>query len=300
MRTPRSTWTLLAFLLSAGCTEDEVDKPTPPDLSDQTAGYFAPGGELTDDNADDVVLALESKLTAGGALCGWTGAEDLLCAGMKDCPLHGCAGVSFIFEAVDALGFEVPSGDAGMVDAGTPSDDGSFALGGIELQGEGFARLHRICPGDVVAPEPDEDLNGAIDLVLGFTDDGLDPVVWGNFAQCRFAVPSPIGKKDLELVLDGNIALVLDDGPWLPRDGIHPVFVIDGSGTVGGDPTSVRVDFQLDLADAELRTNVVLADGSTFLFFVSTSRAGFRAGGVEWICDFGGRTCTDGTRTVSF
>lgn len=289
----------LFLVLGIGCTRGEIEKPRPPDLGGVTAGYFAPTGELTDANASEVVLALESKLTAGGGLCGWTGAEDLLCAGMADCPLQGCAGVSFIFEAVDALGFELPDPDAGMVDAG--ADDGaSPILGGIALRGEGFARIHRICPGDVAAPEPDEDRNGAVDLTLGFSDDGIDPIVWGNLQRCRFAVASPTGGAPLEVLLDGTIALVLADGPWKPRDGIRPIFVIDGSGMVGTDRASVTVDFQVDLVDAELRTRVALADGSTFLFFVTTDRAGLRAGGVEWTCDFGGRTCSDGTRTVSF
>jgi hypothetical protein len=285
---------LLLLLAAAGCTEPKVEKPTPPDVSGVVAGYFSPTGALTDENAGDVVLALEAKLTAGGQLCGWTGATDLLCAGQPDCPLAGCAGVSFLFEAIDEFGFELPDARAsGETDAGVPE------IAGIELRGDGFVRVHTICPGDVEAPEPDEARNGAVDLVLGFTDDGIDPVVWGDLSACRFGVPSPLG-ADIELVLDGTVAVILSEGPWTRAEGVRPVVRVDGSGTADGETVTVEVDFQLDLLEAELATSVSLADGSSFLFYARTDRAGFRDGSTEWTCDFGGMTCTDGTRTVSW
>lgn len=286
----------LPFLLLLGCTDGEVDKPEPPDLADTVAPYREQTAVLTDESAADAVAALESRLTAGGDLCGWAGVDELLCDG-ADCPLNGCEGISEALDVLDLLG-ELEAADAGVPDAGPPdggtADAGPPLLGDVELVGEGYARIHRICPGALDAPTPDE-ANGYLEMVVGFTDEGLDPIVWGEAHACVVRV------ADETFTFDGSVALAVDDRPWELGPDLAPVVVIDAEGRNGSTTVRVRLDLQVDLAERGIALGLELDSGETLEFFARADAKGFRAANGEWACDFGGRTCSDGAgNTVSW
>jgi hypothetical protein len=276
----------LAALVAAACEPIGVDKPKPPDVSLLVAGYREPSGVLNDANVAGAIDALEAKLGLGEAVCGWDAAVDLLCAGDPDCPLRQCEGLTDVIGAVDDL-LGTDDGDAG------PTADAGPTIEDIHLRGEGFLRVTRICPGDLAEPVADADANGVMELVAGFTDRGVDPIVWGTVDRCLLRLVTSVR-------IDGSVVLVLGDGPWLPSDPFAPIVRIEGSATVGDTRGSIGFDFAFDLEGEELSLRFDLPDGSGLVFFVGLSAAGFRTAEGEWQCDFGARTCTDGGQSLSW
>ncbi len=278
-----------ALVVAAACTKVDIDKPTPPDVSDLVAAYAEPTGAFTDSNGGEVVGTLDERLVAGSVLCGWDPAADLLCAGEPECPLAGCLGIE---DGVEAL--EEAFGIAGS-DAGPAEDAAPPRAADIVLRGRGFVRLHRICPGAGPEPVADERANGALDLVVGFSDRGLDPVVWGTAERCLVPALVPVR-------FESEIVLVFGDGPWNPARGISFLFRMTGEADLGdgGGGLEVASDFGLDLDQRELTVAVTIADGSRFVFFARPGATGFLAANGEWTCDFGARTCAAGADSVSW
>jgi len=276
----------LVALLCPGCRPPEADKPEPPDVGGLVAAYAPPTSPLDGDSAAAATAALESRITSEGQLCGWLGVDDLRCAGTADCPLNGCEGISAVVDV-----FEVLEGVGGS-DGGTAPEDagGTPTIEGVVLEGTGFVRITRICPGTGPEPVPDE-ANGTLDLVVGFTSDGIDPVTWGDAEGCLFTV------LDAPVRLDGGVRLILGDGEraWLPRDGFAPVVAIHGELDTGGETTSLATDFRVDPLRGELSTSLELPSGDHLHFFVRPGAAGFRAADGEWTCDFSERRCDDGS-----
>src|SRR5690606_21565450 len=87
-----------------------------------------------------------------------------------------CAGLADAFEPLAELG----------------SDDSEMAtgamLGDVEVTGDGFARITRICPGRDPASGVVDEANGKILMIAGFTDAGLDPILFGRFDDCVLGV----------------------------------------------------------------------------------------------------------------
>lgn len=272
-------------LLAAACEPIGVDKPQPPDVSALVAGYRAPTGVLTDANAQTVVDALEAKLSIGEAVCGWDAAADLVCAGDPACPLRTCEGLTDLLGAIDEV--IAPESDAG------PAEDAGPRAGDVVLRGEGFVRVTRICPGDGPEPVPDE-ANGKMELTLGFTDRGIDPVVWGTVEECLLRVQESVR-------VQGDVVLVLGDGPWRPSDPFSPLFQLEGNAETADLELTVAFDFGFDLDAQELRLRFATDAGEGFVFFVGLDATGFRAaGGIEWTCHFGAQTCTSDGLSVSW
>src|SRR5688572_16366463 len=140
----------LALIVMTACAaEEERDKPEAPDMSELIAAYAAPTANFDLDGATELQPFVEEKVRA---------------------LIDFDAIVDRLQETIAAL-----------------NEEPSFApTRAIVLEGEGTARVERICTG-FGDPEPpvDKDANGFIELTAGYSNDGLDPVVFGGATACQ-------------------------------------------------------------------------------------------------------------------
>src|SRR5262249_29531759 len=122
-------------------------------------------------------------------------------------------------------------------------DQPAFAERSIVLQGDGFARITHICSGfGRPAPPIDKAANGYLELVVGFNQDGLDPVVSGTATGCK-EQPSTS-----QLLASGQLGMFVGDRATAAQLLANPVlvqlasfsFAVDGVPIVDGG-----FDFQL-------------------------------------------------------
>ncbi|HWO18286.1 MAG TPA: hypothetical protein VNO30_05905 [Kofleriaceae bacterium] len=265
----------LAGTLGGACAGDEREKPRAPDLQPLVDAYAGPTRDFDAQAAAEVEELVERKV---GALVDMTGVADL------------------IEDALGSLG-EEPAGLTAGLTAGLRR--------GVVLEGEGFARVTRICSGHgTPAPPVDRDANGVLELTAGYTEDGLDPVIFGGAAACK----EQVGQR--QLVVEGGIALHIGDNLKLSDLPASPVLFqlagfalsVDGTERVAGG-----FDFQVCRGDAascvpgNFELLLGLPGERTLVFFIDLAdkSGGFRAANGRWDCDFLAGTCQSGGATVT-
>ena len=261
----------LAGALAGGCAGEEREKPRAPDLQPLADAYAAPTRDFDAQAAAEVQELVERKVRA---LVDMTGVVDL------------------IEDALGSLGEEPAGLTAGLTR-------------GVVLEGEGFARITRICSGHgTPAPPVDRDATGVLELTAGYTEDGLDPVIFGGAAACK----EQLGQR--QLAIDGGVALHVGDNLKLEDLPASPVLfqlagfalAIDGTERLAGgfdfqvcrgDTSScVPGNFELLLGLPGERTLVLFID-------LADKSGGFRAANGRWDCDFLAGTCQSGGATVT-
>jgi hypothetical protein len=260
---------------AGACDGDEREKPRAPDLQPLVDAYAAPTRDFDAQAAVEVQELVERKVRA---LVDMTGVVDLL------------------EDALGSLGEEPAELTAGLT-AGLRR--------GIVLEGEGFARITRICSGHgTPAPPVDRDANGVLELTAGYTEDGLDPVIFGGAAACK----EQLGGK--QLVIDGGIALYVGDNLKLADLPASPVlFQLDGFALSvdGTERLAGGFDFQVCRGDTSscVPGNFELLLGlpgeRTLVLFIDLAdkSGGFRAANGRWDCDFLAGTCQMGGATIA-
>jgi hypothetical protein len=266
----------MAGVLMLACTTS-ADEATGPDTRALVRSYREPSLSLTQANASRVVAALDRKVEGLSVLCGFDGVESITCA-EEGC--GGCPGLSPLFDALDAL-------------RGGPDADGG-AQGALSepLSGDGFILVSRICPGhETKATDP---ANGTVELVVGFSDAGFEPVLFGAFYNCRISVSGAAN------TLDGTYSLSFS-GPW-GLEGLHdlrPVLALEGVIATPSGRLSIGSNLQLGLGvESSLALSCELDGGDNVVFFQDARGAGFRAKNGDFICDFSDGTCRGDDATV--
>ena len=190
-----------------------------------------------------------------------------------------------------------------MVDDGTgepESSSGAARLGpsvhAIPVDGEGFVRLEHVCRGWEGAAAPDP-ANGMLSLVVGFTERGLDPVIFGDFVDCRETL------RERRLFFAGGLRVYVGNGLQAGTVGDAPVLIsLAADVDVDDEPLfDVEIDFQYCPSGADpamcpprlLEFLIELDDGRHLNFFLGTDRlsGGFRAENGLWRCRFVADVC---------
>lgn len=192
----------LMVCLLAACGSELPDKPVGPDMDGLVAAYANPTAVLDQVVADEVAERLRERLDLADRL-----------AELDE----------FIISTFgDAFG----EPDSELRRAEEPR---------ISLEGDGFARVERICGGWGAQPEVDDD-NGALTLTTTFSEAGLDPVIWGELDECRDVL------EEFEVLADGDVNLHVGENLALERVGRSPVLVqivgqveVDGEQLVDGE-----------------------------------------------------------------
>lgn len=282
MRRPPSALLLTSAIVwasSGGCRKETIDKPQAPDMSETLRTFDAPSGTF-DQGAVTAVKASVDEAVKG--LVG-SGLAQQLVADVKDALADLKSGKAkaqaLAIDEATAAEREVGASGAGLRPRAA------------SLEGEGFGKVTRICPGWGAEPTPDAAANGLLTLTLTFTDLSVDPVVWGIADRCHVKLGparvlvdrlDPSAPADLRIHLGGNLTV--------ENVGTLPVVVALGA-RAQMDDVSVRGDYAVrvlpSLTTLELAVRVgdgdvvvVLSDGKDI--------AGVRAKNGTFTCDAAG------------
>jgi hypothetical protein len=201
----------------------------------------------------------------------------------------------------EMLGPAIDEADDGE---GDDDDDGASARRlapgrhDYTIEGDGFLRVTHTCRGfGAVAPPIDPEANGALSAVVGFSERGLDPVIWGDFDRCEIVV------DDRDVRFDGGVALYVGENLRIGGLGTQPIlFQLGATVEVDGDElVDGGFDFQVcppradGCAPGTVELLIGAGEGETLVFFVDASReaGGFRGANGTWDCGFDedGATC---------
>jgi hypothetical protein len=288
----RPVLALLALPLSAVCVacNEEIprEQPTPPDMSALIQSYREPDADFTRDVAQDFLEAAFGNLKA-------TYESDLFNN------LLGVVGDSFnAQEEEKALHVE---GEA----------DGEPIGGlkqGLAFNGEGFLKITRVCQGWERDAPIDPDANGLLELTSNFDDKGIEPIIWGDAARCKYTAPLPDDAENTQrVVFDGFVRMHLGDSlnpANLDDFGKKPILFqigglelpdadFDNEGAAGVNlpnfnfrfvPEISGFEFQVDRADRHLLVGIYQKEDEGFAFSI-------RASNGDFTCDLEQLTCTN-------
>ena len=158
----RAQATVFLLLASSSCASkpEPIDKPEPPDMSDVVVRFEQPTGTFDAAGAQRILDAYAAQATQ-----------------VTELGLHESVVESLRTSLDEALreSKETQSFDPSLRD-GEPTATAQAAL---SLHANGTIGIRRICDGWEVMPAPDPD-NGSLSLRVNFSEQGLDPVVWGR------------------------------------------------------------------------------------------------------------------------
>ncbi len=165
-----------------------------------------------------------------------------------------------------------------------PAESGESKAEALHIKGSGFLRVKRICKG-WETDAPISDALGSLNFIAGFTEKGLDPVVWGTAIQCKTAVDNE------RLTLDGSINWHVGGVVDFNSLGSMPfTFVFATKLTVGSATQDLNQDFRV-LPDGAIEYRVFL-DSDYAIYWESGTNHGFKTANGSLACDFMGKICT--------
>ncbi len=245
---------LLPGLLALAACSNELERPTPPNLSNLEARYALVNGTL---DARTAPLLLQAS------------AEKLGFVGDAQAMLDLVFGVFTDVETLDRkeeTPIEVE--EDGLAVTRQALD--------IEYSAGAWGVYVRRCPGWVGDAE---NKRGSLRMTLLFTEEGLEPVIWGQMRSCRI--------ESGKLQLNGELAVKLEGIEGGLAEGIDS-FLIQFSGDYAAEGPLQRVAFDARvLPNDGLVTVVELETGERFL-------VGFGFDGAVRVVDTQGRwSCTE-------
>lgn len=282
-------WVGVAGLLAlAGCQKQEAGepKPTAPDMRGVAQQFSAPTGTVS---KESVGSALQTILGLGQTL-------ERLSLGVQ---LKGT--LAAVGTASQDKAKQTSSAPPGLDLQGAEPGLTTEAFG---VDGEGWIKVSRICNGWGAQPSPDP-ANGALHLYAGFSDKGLDPVVWGTSEACRY--PAVFGDKTYRIQIDASApgqALSVYLGDNLSFQGLdgQPVIVsLNGKVTIEEISQDLAADFLVDLRDGSVEFAVPVPDGNLLVKLTGEGLFQVRAVNGTFQCSSAKRSCTlPGGQEVSF
>ena len=256
---------LLGLLSLAACSVDAREKPVAPDMMSLVDAYDNPTRSFDEATAGELQSLLEAKLK----------------------PLTD----------LEALAERLDKTLAAVDDEESPRTTSGRLP--IDFAGDGFARVERVCTGyGDPSPPVDKEANGFLQLTVGYTEEGIDPVIFGGATACaeqivdrRMAIAGAI---DLYV---GN-ALKLGDLPQTPvlfRLSDFAFVVNDVELVSGGFDFQVCRGTTARCVPGYVEMLLALPEGGTIVFFIdsATGAGGFRAANGIWTCAFRDGMCTD-------
>jgi hypothetical protein len=268
------SWPALACALGCSSKLPDVQKPTPPDMSTTIARYDAPTAPLDAQSISELVAPAREL------------DDQIQKLGIDQ---------SVIDAAVQAFNQRLD---------GTRTDSAgvSSVRQAVTTQDTGYLQITRICNGWGAMPTPDQAENGALTLTAGFTNDTIDPVVWGTFSACEYALDG----DQIELTgSDGNPGQ-FDAylGGQLQGDQIGSlplIFRVELAASVNDSNYTLLGDFKIDPSSELIELRVTTSEGDLLVDFTDSSLIGVRATNGAFSCDETQNHCTtsDG-KTVPF
>jgi hypothetical protein len=271
---------LALALVLAGCRNDaptgEVDKPIAPSMQATIDAYAAPNGWL--DAAGVLELA--------GAVAQRTTVIDSLVIDVR------------LLDAARAAIAQVNQ-QASVQGIPQALSDGEVAVSSqaLTIAGEGFLVVTRICDGWDVVPIPNL-VNGTMSLTVGFTEQGVDPVMWGSLALCKYRLNEHFVQLDGRSFdrSRGDVRVYIGNNVTTTTFGtfVEPVLVeLEAQVILDGVEVAGLLSFQIDVSTRALAMLVPLASGNVIVSLDATRvSAVVRAGNGTFTCDFAAQRCT--------
>lgn len=266
-------------VLAIACRNDaavgEVEKPPAPDMQALLDAYAGPTAALS--------MATLPELSAG--LAARVATVDSIQVDRR------------VLDAAAVALAQVPQQTSAAPQA-LARDELSFVAQPLTVQGEGYLEVTRICDGWNSVPVPDF-ANGFMELTVGFTEQGLDPVIWGTLSACKYK----LGEHTVELDGIAPDPRAGDVRVFVGRNGTRsnfaafpdPVLVeLAARVLVDGSEVTGQLSFRIDLNTRWLELLVPLTGGHV-LAAVATDRARVvrvRAVNGSFDCDLATQRCT--------
>jgi len=275
---------LLVQLMATSCAERlREPKPTPPEMGALLQAYATPTAPLDAGTIQQLLGPLEERFQLLERLDGldqvFTRVIEPALAGE---PSKRSGALTSSPAAAGASGSGVTA---------PPSARLAVRQQALDLEGEGFLRVRYICDGWEGPGVIDEAKNGRIELTINFTDQGVDPVVWGRFARCRYPA------REHRLLLDAALQLHVGESIQVDTFGQSPILVrLLGSITI--DDRLVETsdfDFRVDQLAGKLEIRLLTDDGNHLIYFTIPAQQqtqGFFAANGTWTCDLEQRRCS--------
>jgi len=274
---------LALALAVAGCRNDaptgEVDKPIAPSMQATIDAYTAPNGWLDAAGVLELAAAVTQRTTVIDSLAIDVRVLDAARAAIAQ--LSQQAGVQGPAVFPQALSAE-------------PVAVSSQAL---TVAGEGFLVVTRICDGWDVVPIASL-ANGTMQLTVGFTEQGVDPVVWGSLALCKYRLNERFIQLDGRAVdrSRGDVRVYVGSNVTTMTFGtfVEPVLVeLEAQLVLDGVEVGGALSFQIDVNTRALAMLVPLSTGNVVVS-LDAARLGavVRAGNGTFACDLAAQRCT--------
>jgi hypothetical protein len=264
--------TSLALAACGGPQPKDVEKPAPPDMTPLAAAYETPDGVLTEETAAEAYDAAHAIFDSVSAL----GIDQTL--------------IDTVLDAIEAK------------QSGETESQGAIGTQRQSLtEGEGYMQATRICNGWGPEPLPDT-ANGAIRLTVGFTEAGIDAVVWGSVESCQYLVAeSQVLLRGIDGADAGSVKVYF--GGSVPFDGVaqaRALFDFDLGGAVDDVAVDADFDFRIDAAAETFEVRIETSTGNLIAVVSGDTFSGVRAANGDFGCDEETRSCTAGAETITF
>jgi hypothetical protein len=261
-----------------GCSSDQaerVTKPRAPDMSALISEYETPNGVLDQSTLPQLAQYVENQLARLLAL----GADS---------------------ELIDDLRSAVQDVTASRTQSIAPP---ARSLRTVTVEGDGYLVATRICNGWGSVPVADRDANGALVLTIGFSEAGVDPVIWGNAERCHYLVgTSQVSIDSGSRAGDGDLRIYVGQNLSFEQLGTgRTLFDLDLSTSVDGTTTPIALDFGYDPSTRTFELAFDPGGGTLVAFASGQGLLGIRAQNGPFTCDATARTCQDpGGRVLSY
>jgi hypothetical protein len=207
----------IAALLASGCEPPPLAIPVAPDMDALVQSYEVPSAPFDPAEADELRIAL----------------------GVFDALLERTAIASYVFDVLESVVNQTE-------ETGSETEDEVEEDGGkLTLDADGYLRVTRICDGWVAPAVPDVEENGELDLTTTFTENGLNPVIWGSARRCRYLA----GETRLELrqIAGRPYGLSVYWGQGVDIDSLADMpllFALNLTGVLGEEELDLEIDFR--------------------------------------------------------
>lgn len=266
-------------LAGAGCRNDaptgQVDKPIAPSMQATIDAYAAPNGWLDAAGVLELAGAVAQRVTVIDSLVIDVRLLDAARAAIAQ--VNQQTGVQAFPQALSA-------------------EEVAVSSQALTVAGEGFLVVTRICDGWDVVPIPNL-ANGTMQLIVGFTERGVDPVMWGSLGLCKYRLNEHFvqldgrsfdrSRGDVRVYIGNNVT-TMTFGTF-----VEPVLVeLEAQVILDGMEVAGLLSFQIDVSTRALALLVPLASGNVIVS-LDAARAStvVRAGNGTFTCDLVAQRC---------
>lgn len=274
---------LVLVLIASGCRNDaptgQVDKPIAPSMQATIDAYTFPNG----------VLDAAGVFELAGAVAQRTAVIDSLSVDVRILDAARAA----IAQVNQQAGVQAPPV---VLPQALRAGDVAVSSQALTVAGEGFLVVTRICDGWGAAPIPDF-ANGTMQLTVGFTERGVDPVMWGSLALCKYRLNEHFvqldgrsfdrSRGDVRVYIGNNVTTTMF-GTF-----VEPILVeLEAQVILDGMEVAGFLSFQIDVNTRAMAMLVPLATGNVIVT-LDAARVGalVRAGNGTFSCDLAAQRC---------